>query len=200
MARDELFNSDNISTIFKYDTPLCADSVEWCPHNPCKNFFVCGNYELKDETKKRVGCILLFCFKEVDGLKLQQTVETAAVLDQKWCHCKINDRILLGVATAEGQLQIYELIEQKLKLITSYTVEDENDSLLLSLDWSTGKYSSDEPRIVCSDSKGNCQVFRFINNQLILSETCGAHDYEAWISAFYYWDQNIIFTGSFILF
>ena len=26
-------------------TDLCADSVEWCPHDPFKNIFVCGLYE-----------------------------------------------------------------------------------------------------------------------------------------------------------
>lgn len=50
MASDcSLRISKGISTLCKYDTELSADSVEWCPHTPYRNFFVCGNYQLCEE-------------------------------------------------------------------------------------------------------------------------------------------------------
>lgn len=40
--------SKNISTLFSFDTEYSADSVEWCPHEPNQNVFVCANYHLLD--------------------------------------------------------------------------------------------------------------------------------------------------------
>lgn len=37
-----------INTLHKYVTEFNADSIEWCPHEPFKNYFVCANYQLND--------------------------------------------------------------------------------------------------------------------------------------------------------
>lgn len=34
--------------IFMDDTEYSADSVEWCPHEPNQNLFVCGTYQLQE--------------------------------------------------------------------------------------------------------------------------------------------------------
>lgn len=138
-----------------------------------------------------------------DELILLQKIQTAAILDQKWCHNKINGCSVLGVVNAERTLQIYVLKggDLKLELLTSCELDDdESETLLLSLDWSTGKFSSDEPEIVCSDSKGAIHRFKFVNNELKREESWHAHEFEAWICAFYYWDPNIIFSGQFSIF
>lgn len=36
-------------SLFSYKTDLNADSVEWCPHTPNQNVFVCGNYQLVEQ-------------------------------------------------------------------------------------------------------------------------------------------------------
>lgn len=46
--KEKLQKSITINTLFKYDTEYSADSVEWCPHSPYKNYFVCGNYQLAE--------------------------------------------------------------------------------------------------------------------------------------------------------
>lgn len=46
MSEDSLPKSKNITTLFKFDTEFSADSVEWCPHEPNLNVFVCGTYQL----------------------------------------------------------------------------------------------------------------------------------------------------------
>lgn len=45
--------SYNVTTIFCYKTDLNADSVEWCPHEPHQNVFVCANYELIEQNDVR---------------------------------------------------------------------------------------------------------------------------------------------------
>lgn len=211
----------SVNTLFSYDTEYSADSIEWCPHVPWQNFFVCGNYQLaalddndvkggnfnktnlllnhfiSDENKsKRLGRILLFAISS-DGLNLYQTINTAAVLDLKWCHVKINNQVLLGAVNAAKTLEIYALNVESKKLdsITKHVLEASDDLLMLSLDWSTGKYVNNEPNIVTSDSKGNINLFKLLENNLVLLNKWHAHDYEAWITAFYYWDTNIIFSG-----
>lgn len=134
-------------------------------------------------------------------LTLHQTVNVSAVLDQKWCYNKINDSSLLGVVDSAGKLEIYKLESSKdvvaLYLVTSFQIPttEGTETLLLSLDWSTGKYQSQTPKIICSDSKGDIHLFRFFGDNLELENTWHAHDFEAWIAGFYYWDINIMFTG-----
>lgn len=47
--------SKNIQTMFSTNTEFCADSVEWCPHEPNKNTFVCANYQLEKEESCRLN-------------------------------------------------------------------------------------------------------------------------------------------------
>jgi hypothetical protein len=44
--------SKNITTLHSYHTEYNADSVEWCPHEPFQNFFVCANYQLIESTEE----------------------------------------------------------------------------------------------------------------------------------------------------
>lgn len=39
-------SSPNFTTLHTYETCHSADSVEWCPHEPNHNVFVCANYQL----------------------------------------------------------------------------------------------------------------------------------------------------------
>lgn len=150
--------------------------------------------------KKRLGRIMLFSITK-DILKLHQIVNTAAILDQKWCHNKIDSCSLLGVANSSNRIEVYRLNNEKMQIDLISFIEiqnNESDILILSLDWSTGICQSSEPEIVCSDSKGRIHLLKLINNNLTLLTTRQCHDFEAWISAFYYWDTNIFFSGKVI--
>uniref|UniRef100_A0A6P7FC31 methylated diphthine methylhydrolase n=1 Tax=Diabrotica virgifera virgifera TaxID=50390 RepID=A0A6P7FC31_DIAVI len=193
----------NIHTFYTFDTEYSADSVEWCPHEPNQNIFVCANYQLVDNptestTKKRVGRLLLFSIDSDYGLKLLQTIDTPAILDQKWCHKKLWNCSVLGVTNAERKVDIYKLNNEtlQLELVTSCDVDtDVSETLVLSLDWSTAIPDSDKLEISCSDSKGNIHILELVNDTLALKESWHGHDFEAWITGFYYWDTNIIFSG-----
>ncbi|XP_014611062.1 PREDICTED: diphthine methyltransferase isoform X2 [Polistes canadensis] len=199
-------------TLTTFDTQLYADSVEWCPIEPFKDFFVCGTYQLIENTEsvaknelkpsRRLGRIYLFQVVNGGNIKLLQQLETEGVLDMKWAHGMCNQKILLGVVNSLGYLQIYQLLSgnnEMLKLMTELKVNDQKEEILaLSLDWSIGKYSSKDnsiAKIIVSDSTGGTSLFELYNDQIKNLTSWSSHEYEAWIAAFDYWNVNIIYTG-----
>nr|XP_034191546.1 diphthine methyltransferase isoform X1 [Osmia lignaria] len=203
-------NSAMFHTLDNFDTEFSADSVEWCPIDPFKDTFVCGTYQLmkdgelkSDESvsSKRLGRIYMFQVKTTGCLELLQQLEVPAVLDMKWAHVTCQTKIFLGVVNSLGYLQIYELKndeEKVLQLLIEEKVANENEVLALSLDWCTGRFTNDNelvPKIVVSDSKGFISLFQIIENKLNKINSWPAHEFEAWITAFDYWDTNVIYTG-----
>lgn len=193
-------NTSTIQTLYKSELDYPADSVEWCPHSPNQNVFVCANYYLNEEIKLRQGRILLYSISLENGLILEKTLLTDGVLDQKWCLNQIEGISCLGVVNAKNTIDIYKLSSNDGKDLTLYTsykfnCDDEKETLLLSLDWSTGKYDSDKPEIACSDSKGQVHLLQFNGINITLVRSVKTHDFEAWITAFYYWDTNVYFSG-----
>ncbi|XP_078033790.1 diphthine methyltransferase [Augochlora pura] len=192
-----------------FDTEFSADSVEWCPSNFHKNVFVCGTYELikneelaADAVKStRLGRIYMFKVNCNGRLTLLQKLDVPAVLDMKWAHVYQN-RILLGVVNSLGYLQIYQMKNNKekehLELLTEKKVADDKEILALSLDWCSGRWSHDNESnlsIVVSDSKGSITLFDLSKDELICINSWSAHKFEAWITAFDYWDTNVIYSG-----
>ncbi|XP_017770936.1 PREDICTED: diphthine methyltransferase [Nicrophorus vespilloides] len=197
------FPPRHLQVLHRYDTEYNADSVEWCPIEPYRNYFVCANYQLEELVTEcappesprntRFGRIMLFCL-EGKELALKQCIRTAAILDLKWCHVALNGVPVLGAVDAMGSLIIYKLTDEKLELIDTQTSKTEGkETLMLSLDWSTG-VKQDNPKIITSDSNGYAHSYTY-NNVLEKIQTYKAHKYEAWIAAFYYWDTNIFYTG-----
>ncbi|CAK9834201.1 Diphthine methyltransferase [Anthophora retusa] len=204
--------SSMFHTLDTFDTEFSADSVEWCPINSFKNIFVCGTYQLiKDEeltsnsslSSKRLGRIYMFQVVENGRLKLLQKLDVPAVLDIKWAHVICQNKILLGVVNSLGYLQIYHLRdndEQKhLELLIQERVADEDEILALSLDWFTGRLTSSNAlssKIVVSNSKGFISLFELNDNALNQINSWNAHEFEAWIAAFDYWNTNVIYSGT----
>jgi len=245
----KMVTTNNMQTLHIWDTEYSADSVEWCPISPYQNIFVCGTYQLdttanteveKREAEgsiknlemsegsaicnhyKRKGRLYLFGIESVKGLHLLQTLEMPAVLDCKWCHCKMYGKILLAVANALGEVLLYEMHatgESKLEedemnikgigpwlsctlslLYSSVITQDaDSETLALSLDWSTGRcefqHVQNSPLISVSDSKGHISLFALTDLALEKREYWKAHDFEAWITAFDYWNCSIVYTG-----
>lgn len=206
-------------TLDNFDTIYSADSVEWCPIDDFKDIFVCGTYQLAPEdeqlnekSQKRDGKIYLFKIIKMGKLKLLQTINVPAVLDMKWSHVRIQDNIFLGVVNSIGYIQIYKLQidestgEAMIKLhIKKKLSEKCNDEILaLSLDWSTGKCQNDninDAKITVSDSEGKITIFNFDSqNDLSVISSLEEHEFQAWITAFNYWNTNILYSGIFIIF
>jgi hypothetical protein len=71
--------------------PCCADSTEFCPLEEMEDFFVCGSYQLDQETRIKSGKLHLFQVAN-DGVSMKhlQHMERLAILDLKWYSlCKI---------------------------------------------------------------------------------------------------------------
>lgn len=52
-----------------------------------------------------------------------------------------------------------------------------------------------DPRVVTSDSTGSLTVLSLAEENLSAVSQWKAHDFEAWISAFSYWDTQLIYSG-----
>ncbi|KAJ9577190.1 hypothetical protein L9F63_006247 [Diploptera punctata] len=193
-----------METLHQWDTIYSADSVEWCPIAPHQNIFVCGTYQLAEhesqqDAYKRLGRLYLFKFNITEDLKLVQTIDMPAILDMKWCQRIVNGNILLAIANATGSIDIFKLDsdECSLSLLCSGSVAETNvETLALSLDWSEGRENPVcNPSIVVSNSKGCIALLKLDGTSLVLSEHWKAHDFEAWIAAFDYWNTCIVYSG-----
>lgn len=210
-----------VKHLFSWDTEYSADSAEFCPISTYEDYLAVGTYQLadpekaldtsnegdeaetdslnaeaKDIPKKRLG--RLYLKQKIDEkLCLVQQIDMPAILDMKWCQHEISGTPVLAIANAVGQLLVYRLITAGEKLCLEYQCkfEIEDETLALSLDWSTGKTVSENPLISVSDSKGKINILQLTNGELLLQKRFLAHDFEAWITAFDYWDPNTVFTG-----
>ncbi|KPJ08337.1 WD repeat-containing protein 85 [Papilio machaon] len=134
-------------TKLRWETGYSADSVEWCPVPPYNNVLVCGTYQLdkkdegqQDKKQTRRGRIYLFIVNDdTQELFPAQSIDTAGILDQKWCNHTIGGYPILGVVTSEGKIQLYKLYDTDgLQLKLWIEVSIGQDVLALSLDWSRG--------------------------------------------------------------
>ncbi|XP_044162427.1 diphthine methyltransferase isoform X1 [Bufo gargarizans] len=201
-------------TLQVIDTEYSADAVEWCPLDDWGTVLACGTYQLKkpepdvsgedsDNPHLRLGRLLLYHYNPqqfFSPVTEVQKIETAAILDMKWCHVPLSESPVLGVANAKGVLELYRLQGQKessrVQPVCSADLGDE--CLALSLDWSTGRRESTSPvKIICSDSRGRLSLLHVEESAASVDVTCQwkAHDFEAWIAAFNYWNCDIIYSG-----
>uniref|UniRef100_A0AAY4B7H5 Diphthine methyltransferase n=1 Tax=Denticeps clupeoides TaxID=299321 RepID=A0AAY4B7H5_9TELE len=193
-----------------FDTELSADAAEWCPVPPWHHVLACGTYQLQQgphqapeesTAPSRIGRLYLFHFRQ-EGLRPPltevQRMETPAILDLKWCHMPISGQPLLGMATASGEVQLYALRDSQdggCVLDPWSGTKLGPDRLALSLDWSTGRGDSNSVRVVSSDSAGCVNVLGLGEASLTTESQWKAHDFEAWISAFSYWDTQLVYSG-----
>ncbi|XP_047238152.1 diphthine methyltransferase isoform X1 [Girardinichthys multiradiatus] len=192
-----------------FDTELSADTVEWCPLSSSHDILACGTYQLhkaggrEDAPPSRTGRLYLFEFRwgglMSPPLTELQHLDTAAILDLKWCHVPVSGRPLLGMVAATGELHLYTLLDSQEggRILNGMcSLEVGAQRLALSLDWSTGRMnSSSDIRVVCSDSAGCVSVFSLAEGALMALSQWKAHDFEAWITAFSYWNTQLVYSG-----
>ncbi|XP_041048965.1 diphthine methyltransferase isoform X1 [Carcharodon carcharias] len=201
-------------TLQVVDTEYSADAVEWCPIDTWHHVLTCGTYQLKDpkeqgagdsesnEPHLRQGRLYLYCFNQdqlYSPLTEVQRIEMPAILDLKWCHVPVAGHPVLGIANAEGSLELCNLIpceKNSCSLESMCSVSSGPECLALSLDWSTGR--EHKPlKIISSDSKGCLSLLSVDCHRSALSVVSRwkAHDFEAWIAAFNYWNTDIVYSG-----
>lgn len=107
------------SLLQTWTTNYCADTVEWCPVTPYLNYFICGTYQLQENTsdvsveqtsQTRIGQLHLFSVTEFLQLSLHCTVDcSSGVLDCKWYPRRISNKIVFITANADGKIILWEL-------------------------------------------------------------------------------------------
>lgn len=73
-----------------------------------------------------------------------------------------------------------------------------SESTIPLLSWQLCFICSNAPMLTTSSSNGCVQVHQLTSGDLTPVSSWKAHDYEAWITAFNYWDTNVVFTGCLI--
>ncbi|OZJ06546.1 hypothetical protein BZG36_00509 [Bifiguratus adelaidae] len=74
------------------------------------------------------------------------------------------------------------------------TTPVEDGTLCLSLDWSNRVHSSPQ-KIATSHSSGDLSVIEVDGSEMRVAEQWYAHDFEAWIVGFNYWDPYVMYSG-----
>ena len=54
--------------------------------------------------------------------------------------------------------------------------------------------------LTVSDSKGMVSLVDVTPAEMVVRSSWKAHDYEGWITAFNYWDTNVIYSGKVLFF
>ncbi|XP_011445594.3 diphthine methyltransferase isoform X1 [Magallana gigas] len=202
------------------DTGYYADSVEWCPHTGYHDVLLCGTYQLEESPKEqeqnteetrtkpqtRHGDVQVYKLSQDNGsYSLTKTAvhEMPGVLDIKWSPDLVNGSPVFGLVNSVGVAELCLVtnseetdvgsIEVKVTKLTGVSLGEE--VLGLSLDWSNRVSKSNAPMLTTSSSDGCVQVHQLTSGDLTPVSSWKAHDYEAWITAFNYWDTNVVYTG-----
>ncbi|MEQ2192143.1 hypothetical protein XENOCAPTIV_007640, partial [Xenoophorus captivus] len=71
----------------------------------------------EDASPSRTGRLYLFEFRRgglmSPPLTELQHLDTAAILDLKWCHIPVSGKPLLGMVAATGELHLYTLLDNQ---------------------------------------------------------------------------------------
>lgn len=122
-------------------------------------------------------------------------IETAAILDTKWY--TIGNRCFLVAASALGEIQIFELKEDRLHPIKSVNLNTNNaeNVLTLAIDVRSMHCMTHRENLLASDSRGMVSLLTIGQGDLVLERSWQAHSFEAWTCAFDKWNPHIIYTG-----
>ncbi len=204
----------------KYDTVLCADSVEFCPTAGFRDICVCSTYNLNASSKEKTGDTQFYSISkkslrqdhiENEGSQTPEILcdvklasdklNFAGILDAKWG--LIQDKPVLGVGTSSGELGFLEPKReagaQDISVRTLGTYNVIPSGIVLSLDWSPTK-----DLILGTNTDGTVAVFdtgSVGNEEISTVSKWKAHDLfgaetEVWIGVFNKWSPNILYTGA----
>lgn len=204
-------------TVQKFKTKYCADSAEWCPLTDNENLLLVGNYQLVENTSatdtqdddddddpspnSRVGQLYLFQLdpeSTEEPLTICEEIDHSGILDIKWYCSALNGYPTFGIVDADGQLSMFQVMGEESKKLKQIFCENLGLNVLgLSLDWSKPIRGSDitSALLVASSSDGKLSTWQVTDSGLEKLAYWKAHDFEAWISAFDYWNPNLVYSG-----
>ncbi|KAJ2108154.1 hypothetical protein IW146_006971 [Coemansia sp. RSA 922] len=160
------------------------------------------NQELTSADAQRVGRIYVCDVAPgADNSELaiveRQRIETSAIFDIKWSYNQVNGRELVGVACADGKVHIYSAEDSSEDSYLSPVCVSESEStrMCCSLDWSNRLAEDSNPEIVASMSDGTVQLLKLSDSSIETIHEWHAHDAEAWIASFDYWNTSTVYSG-----
>ena len=157
-----------------FDTVETADCVESCPVANFESSMVVATYQLHKAAEigeaqdRRSGTLQHYQLDckgaintddvDVEVHKLEtEIVASSGIFDIKWNTQAMNDKSMLGAATAGGSLELYELAQEGDKQTLRHsglTTDADAASMCLSLDWNNRVHSNAQPSICLSHSDG----------------------------------------------
>ena len=164
-----------METLATFDTVNTADCVEACPVAGFESSLVVATYQLHKAVEsgetggdRRSGTLQRFQLDcngatgstdrvDVTVCKVEDVVTSSGVFDIKWNTQAMHDRAMLGVATAGGSIELYELTESENEQTlrsSGLATDADADSMCLSLDWNNRVHASAQPSICASHSNG----------------------------------------------
>ncbi|CAI5732929.1 unnamed protein product [Hyaloperonospora brassicae] len=211
-----------METLATFDTVSTADCVEACPVAGFESSLVVATYQLHKAVEsgetggdRRSGTLQRFQLDcngatgstdrvDVTVCKVEDVATSSGVFDIKWNTQAMDGRAMLGVATAGGSIELYELTqsgdEQALRH-SGLATDGDADSMCLSLDWNNRVHPSAQPSICASHSNGYVSVWNVATQDIVQQAKWRAHDLygspiEAWIAAFNCHDPNLLLSGA----
>ncbi|KAL8590138.1 hypothetical protein ACOMHN_010333 [Nucella lapillus] len=205
-------------TLQVMDTQLCADSVEWCPHQGLQDLLLCGTYQLLESAEQtpqqsaqpqvRVGQLQVYQLHTPENdtasssLTQLHCIDMPGILDIKWARQSTHAAAAVcGLVNAKGEFQLWQMGEQGVegdsygKVAPECLAKEEIGQCIgLSLDWAA-PCEGPVSRVVTSDSTGGLTVLE-VGSEVTTASQWHAHDFEAWICAFDQWNTDVIYSGS----
>ncbi|KAI0511635.1 hypothetical protein KFK09_012265 [Dendrobium nobile] len=177
-----------------------ADAVEFCPYPTLHQILAAATYTLQQDEDQpiRSGSISLFSVTS-SGLKLLDRVQTPGIFDIKWnsgsretngTSNSIVHRPLLAQATSDGFLTLYSLHPIEFSL-SEVCKEEVSSSMCLCVDWGSNGSS-----ISVGLSDGCVSTLALREDQLQITQSWAAHEYETWTVLFDSCQSQLLYTGS----
>ncbi|KAJ1643594.1 hypothetical protein J3B02_000061 [Coemansia erecta] len=204
-------------SLASFDPVLCADSLEFYPFDSYRQRFLVGTYQLLDDktetsdgtakrSSERIGriyvCDAVYASEDQSTRIIErQRIDTEAIFDIKWSYKRVLEKELVGIATADGNVSVFSTNSQSssdsgfLTPVCATKGPTSDGSMCCSIDWSNRLDSTDTPSIAASYSDGSVRLLRFAESRLEVLDQWQAHDAEAWITSFDYWNPSVVFSG-----
>jgi diphthamide biosynthesis protein 7 len=161
-------NKYDITTVAETKTCFKADVVEAC-RTESEVFVACGQYQLLQDNRTRVGSLCLYHMKPGESFRVEKSWSVPAVLDCRWL-----DPQHVAVACANGTVVIVPW-KSKDTVFNEFLIDSR--SLILSLD-----FDLQRSVIICSDSLGTLSLLDAHTGRK--HSSCKAHSAEGWCVSF----------------